>query len=479
VLGTFAMYSATVREPTAADMRLVNVTTRIAGIAMERKQAEERIQFMATHDALTGLPNRTLLKDRLAQAITHAERYGHCVSVVFIDLDKFKDINDNLGHNAGDELLKTVANRMVNSVRSVDTVVRMGGDEFVIVLVDRTKNIDSTVEVLHRIRTAIAEPIHLEGHDLNVTCSIGLANYPDDGADANSLLASADAAMYRAKETGRDNFQFYTPELNVSVHSKFALQEDLRHALAHSELVLDYQPQLDLRSGKMFAVEALLRWKHPTLGLIPPAKFIPMAEASGQIVPIGDWVLRTACKQNKAWQDAGLPPINICVNVSARQFNEKNWVNHIKAALHDSGLAPHHLELEITESLIMQDADQAVIKMQQIQQLGVQIAIDDFGTGYSSLSALKTFPVARLKIDKSFIDQIPNNERDNSVASAVITLGQKLNMRVIAEGVETDEQIKFLRENNCDEIQGYRYSKPVSAETIEQLLKHAEAAASS
>ena len=474
VLGTFAMYSAMVREPTLADTRLIDIITRIAGIAIERKKTEDRIQFLATHDALTGLPNRTLLKDRLAQAISQAERYGHCVSVVFVDLDKFKDINDSLGHNAGDELLKTMAGRMARCVRSIDTVVRLGGDEFVILLVDQPQDIGVTVEVINRIRLAMAETIHLTGRDLNVTGSIGIANYPNDGEDADKLLANADAAMYQAKETGRDNFQFYTPELNISAHTKFAMQEGLRHALARAELFLDYQPQVDLRTGKMFAVEALVRWKHPTLGLISPAKFIPMAEETGLIVAIGDWVLHTACKQNKAWQDAGLPPINICVNVSARQFREKNWVNRIVHALLDSGLEAKYLELEITESLIMQDADQAVNMMKQVQKLGVQIAIDDFGTGYSSLSALKNFPIARLKIDKSFIDQIPHCEKDKSVASAVIMLGQKLNMKVIAEGVENDEQMQFLRDHNCDEMQGYHFSKPVSAEAVEQLLKRVE-----
>ena len=474
VLGTLAMYSTKTREPTAADMRLINVSTRIAGIALQRKLAEDRIQFLATHDALTHLPNRALLKDRLAQAISHAERNDCCVSVIFIDLDKFKDINDSLGHNAGDELLKTVAKRMVNCVRTVDTVVRLGGDEFVIVLSDQPKNIDATVEVLHRIRNSIAEHICLEGHDLSVTSSIGLANYPADGTDADTLLANADAAMYRAKETGRDNFQFYTPELNVSVHSKFLMQEELREAVNRSELFLDYQPQVDMRTGKIFAVEALVRWNHPKMGLISPAKFIPLAEETGIIVVIGDWVLHTACNQNKAWQDAGLPPINVCVNVSARQFKEKNWVQRVSNALLESGLAAQHLELEITESLIMQDADQAVTMMMEIQKLGVQIAIDDFGTGYSSLSALKNFPVARLNIDKSFVDEIANNEKDKSVASAVIMLGQKLNMRVIAEGVETDEQIQFLRDNNCDEMQGYHFSKPVSSAAVEQLLKNSD-----
>lgn len=471
VLGTFAMYSNTVREPTPADHRLIDITTRIAGIAIERKLAEDRILFLATHDALTGLPNRTLLKDRLAQAISHAERYNSCVSVVFIDLDKFKEINDSLGHNAGDDLLKVMANRMVDCVRTTDSVVRLGGDEFVILLVDQSKNGDATHQALHRLRATIAKPIQLAGHNLQVTCSIGIAQFPDDGRDADSLLANADAAMYRAKGDGRDNFQFFTHELNVNNHSKFAMQEDLRQALNRSELVLAYQPQVDLRTGRILAVEALVRWKHRTKGIVPPNVFIPMAEENGLIVPIGDWVLHTACRQNKAWRDAGLPPINVCVNVSARQFKEKNWVERIEHALLESGLDPHRLELEITESLIMQDAHEAVRVMKQIQQLGVRIAIDDFGYGYSSLSALKDFPVTRLKIDKSFIDAIGDNVKARSVASAVIMLGQKLDMRVIAEGVETDEQIKFLREQNCDEIQGYHFSRPVSAEAVGKLLQ--------
>lgn len=270
---------------------------------------------------------------------------------------------------------------------------------------------------------------------------------------------------------GRDNLQFYTPELNTTVHEKFLLQEELRNGVARSEFVLHYQPQVDLRTGRVFAVEALIRWMHPTLGMISPLKFIPTAEETGLIVPIGDWVLREACRQNKAWQDAGLPHMNICVNISARQFKEKNLMARVVSALQDSGLEAKYLELELTESLIMQDVEQAVATMAELQSLGVQFSIDDFGTGYSSLSALKTFPVARLKIDKSFIDHLPNSESDKAVASAVISLGQKLNLRVIAEGVETDEQVAFLRDNNCDEIQGYHFSKPIDARAIENLLR--------
>ena len=471
VLGTFAMYSATVREPTETEMRHIEAATRIAGIAIERKQSEDRIHFLANHDVLTGLPNRTLLKDRLSQAILNAERYDRWVTVVFVDLDNFKIVNDSMGHNAGDELLKTVASRMLNCVRATDTVVRLGGDEFVILLVDQPKSADIISATIQKLRAAIAESVHLGGRGLRVTSSMGIANYPSDGMDADTLIANADAAMYRAKEIGRDNFQFYTPELNTKVHEKFLLQEELRNAVARSEFVLLFQPQVDLRSGRVFAVEALIRWKHPTLGMMPPIKFIPIAEETGLIVPIGDWVLHEACRQNKAWQDAGLPRMNVCVNVSARQFRERNLIARVVDALQDSGLEAKYLELELTESLIMQDVEQAVATMEELQALGVQLSIDDFGTGYSSLSALKNFPVARLKIDKSFINDLSTNENDKAVASAVISLGQKLNLRVIAEGVETDDQVTFLRENNCDEMQGYHFSKPIPARGIEELLR--------
>jgi diguanylate cyclase (GGDEF)-like protein/PAS domain S-box-containing protein len=471
VLGTFEMYAKDVREPTDAETRLVDVATRIAGIAIERKLAEDRIQFMANHDALTGLPNRILLNDRLSQTILHAKRYDRWVTVLFVDFDNFKIINDSLGHNAGDELLKTVAKRMVDCVRATDTVVRLGGDEFVVVLSDQPKSAEIISETVRKIQSVIREPVRLEGHELRVTSSLGVATYPDDGVDVGTLMANADAAMYRAKELGRDNFQFYTPELNIKVHERFLLQEELRNALARSEFVLHYQPQVDLRTGRVFGVEALVRWNHPKLGVVPPIKFIPMAEETGLIVAIGDWVLREACRQNKAWQDAGLPPMSVGVNVSARQFREKNLVARVASALNESGLNARDLELELTESLIMQDLELAIATMKGLQGLGVQLSIDDFGTGYSSLSALKSFPVTRLKIDKSFIDGLLADEDDKAVAGAVVSLGQKLNLRVIAEGVETEAQAAILRGINCDEMQGYLFSKPLTAQGIEELLK--------
>jgi diguanylate cyclase (GGDEF)-like protein/PAS domain S-box-containing protein len=471
VLGALALYSQSGREPMEAETRLIDVATRIASIAIERKLAEDRIQFMANHDALTLLPNRALLNDRLTQAVLFAERYDRWATVAFVDLDNFKLINDNLGHNAGDEVLKTVARRMVACVSATDTVMRLGGDEFVILLFDQPKSADTISATLEMIQSAIAQPIQHEGRALRVTSSMGVANYPNDGADADTLLANADAAMYRAKETGRDSFRFYTPELNAKVHEQFELLEELRNAVARGEFVLHYQPQVDLRTGRVFAVEALIRWNHPRLGLTSPCIFIPLAEESSLIVPIGDWVLREACRQNKAWQDAGLRRMNMCVNVSARQFWEKNLVDLVVGALRESGLEAQFLELELTESLIMQDVEQAVATMHDLQHLGVQISIDDFGTGYSSLSALKTFPVARLKIDKSFIDDLTANENDKAVATAVISLGRTLRLRVIAEGVETAEQAAFLLENNCDEMQGNHFSKPLEARELEAFMR--------
>jgi diguanylate cyclase (GGDEF)-like protein len=470
VLGVFAMYSNSVREPTANETRHIEMTTRIAGIAIERKRAEDQIRFLAHHDALTSLPNRSLLKDRLTQAILQTQRHNPCVSVIFIDLDNFKTINDSLGHTAGDELLKIVAGRMVACVRSTDTVVRLGGDEFVILLVDLPANPGEISAYLDRISAAIAEPILLEGRSLYVTCSMGVATYPNDGLDPDTLLMNADAAMYKAKDAGRDSVQFYTAEMNVRVREKLALQQEMRDGLARSEFTLLFQPQVDLRTDRIFAVEALVRWRHPALGLLSPLKFIPLAEETGLIVPLGDWILHEACRRNKAWQDAGLPPLRISVNVSARQFKEKTLIDRVNNALRESGMAANHLELEITEGLIMQDVDQAIATMKELQHLGVQLAIDDFGTGYSSLNALKNFPVARLKIDKSFIKNLASDDRDKAVAAAVISLGQKLNLRVIAEGVETAEQLAILRENNCDEIQGYYFSKPVSFAAIADLL---------
>jgi EAL domain-containing protein (putative c-di-GMP-specific phosphodiesterase class I) len=351
--------------------------------------------------------------------------------------------------------------------------VRLGGDEFVLVLFDDLLDEHALRAVIERLRKAIAEPVHLEGQAYKVTCSMGFARYPADGEDAQTLLMNADAAMYRAKELGRNNYQFYTSEMNIKVHERLRRREQLRVALDDGQFRLVYQPQIDARTRAVFGVEALLRWDHPIEGTISPAEFIPIAEETGLIVPIGDWVLETACAQNRRWQDEGLPPITMSVNVSAHQFLRRGWIDQVAKALVRTGLAPEYLELELTESLIMRDLEGSIDTMQRLQQMGVRLSIDDFGTGYSSLSALKHFPVGRLKIDKSFVRELPHGEDDKAIAIAVISLGQRLNLSVIAEGVETQEQVDFLADNNCHEIQGYHFSKPVAPGEIETMLRQA------
>jgi diguanylate cyclase (GGDEF)-like protein/PAS domain S-box-containing protein len=469
-LAVFAMYSRSVRAPNSVETRLVEIAVHIAGIAIARRRAEERIHFMANHDALTGLPNRVRLNERLVDALQDAAKRGAWAAVAYIDFDNFKFVNDSLGHSAGDALLKTIAERMVAAVGPNDVVARLAGDEFVVLLIDPPKDTPAIGAALQRVRSAIGASTEVEGRCFHVTGSFGVAVYPRDGGTPEALLASADAAMYSAKEAGGDGLVFYVPEINARLRERLTILEELRNADVSRDFVLHYQPQVDLKTGAIFAVEALIRWRHPRYDLAPPARFIPVAEESGLIVPIGDWALREACRQNKAWQRAGLPPISIGVNVSARQFRENHIVCAVAEALAESGLEPQYLELELTESLVMQDVDRAVETMKELRALGVRLSIDDFGTGYSSLSALKRFPVERLKIDRSFIQNLPDDEGDCAVAAAVISLGQKLNLRVIAEGVDTEEQVAFLRENHCDEMQGYHFSRPVEAEAIPALL---------
>ncbi|MCE3263167.1 MAG: hypothetical protein K0R43_2246 [Pseudoduganella sp.] len=443
----------------------------------ERKRAEERIYHMAHHDTLTGLPNRSLICDRLQQAIAHAERNAESVLVAFIDLDSFKLVNDTLGHNAGDELLKEVACRMVGCVRREDTVGRFGGDEFVLVLPHLDGNPQILAPLLNKILEAVVQPIVLEGQKMQVSCSIGVAVYPRDGRDADTLMMHADAAMYRAKESGKNNCQFYTSEMNAGLEEKLALTEGLRKALEENQLSLAYQPKVSLESGRMFGVEALLRWQHPQRGNIPPDQFIPLAEENGLIIPIGEWALREACRQARAWQDAGLPPLAISVNVSARQFDDPRLVERVAAALAASGLCAQWLELEVTESMIMRDTAQSVAKMRQLEAMGIALAIDDFGTGYSSLAALKSFPISRLKIDKSFVRDLAGSSDDQAITCAIISLSHQLDMRVIAEGVETEQQRRFLQQHGCDEMQGYLYSRPVPPQQITAMLLGEEARA--
>lgn len=471
VLGTFAMYSSKAATPGLTEVSLTADAVRIAAIAIERKRAEDRIHHLAHHDPLTGLPNRTLLNERIDRAIVATTVHKPCVSVVFLDLDNFKLVNDSLGHTVGDKVLQMAAARMVNCVGPGDTIVRIGGDEFVILLVDQAADPAANPEILDCIRSELCKPFVVGEHAFHITCSMGVATYPDDGASTEALLLNADAAMYKAKEAGRDNFQFYTTTMNAKAHGRLNQLEALRTAIANNEFHLVYQPQIDLASGRMFSVEALVRWDHPIRGVVAPADFIPLAESSGLIVPLGDWVLQEACRQNKAWQDAGMSPLRVCVNVSARQFADKTWVCRVRHALELSGLDPSHLELELTESLLMQNMDQAIATMNDLRGLGVGFAIDDFGTGYSNLSALKSFPVGRLKIDKSFVQNLATDDSDRGIVAAIISLGQNLRMKVIAEGVETPEQLNILRQNRCDEVQGFHFSRPVPAAGIALILE--------
>ena len=471
VLGSFALYAFEPGEPSAECRKLVGVATHIAGIAIERKQAEDHIQFIAHHDVLTGLPNRSMLDERVASAIEAADDRDGTLTLAFLDLDNFKLVNDSLGHHAGDELLRIVAARMQRCLLPADSVVRLGGDEFVVLLADAGAGQAPVEERLKAVRDAVAAPVEIEGRSFQVTCSMGVAAYPAHGRNATELLARADAAMYRAKEIGRDAVQVFCAEMATRAHEKLERQEELRQALSRNQFVLHYQPQMDLSTGRIFAAEALVRWMHPERGLLPPGEFIPLAEETGLIGPVGDWTLRAACRQNRAWQDAGLAPIVVSVNVSARQFQARDWVEQVAAALEESGLEARYLELELTESLIMQDVQQAVETMHRLERLGVHLAIDDFGTGYSSLSSLKRFPVGRLKIDRSFVMDLPDDPDDAAIACAIVSLAHTLQLRVIAEGVESRAQLEFLREAGCDEIQGYYLSRPVEPKALEALLR--------
>jgi diguanylate cyclase (GGDEF)-like protein len=437
----------------------------------EAKQKRVQLEHVASHDALTGLPNRILMRDRLNNALAYARRYGRQTTVVFLDLDNFKIINDSLGHDQGDVLLKTVAERLSGCMRELDTVARLGGDEFVVVLFEQPGANDTIVPVLARIRNAVTEPVVLAGREYSVTPSIGYATYPRDGLDADTLLRNADEAMYQAKELGRNRFQSYSDELHAQITGRLALQSDLRLAIERGELFVHYQPQTDARSGKLLAVEALARWHHPEQGMIAPEVFVPVAEESGLITTMGELVLRKACAQCSVWQAAELAPLRVSVNLSARQFWQPDLVRVVERALQESGLDAQHLELELTESLIMKSIEEAAKTMRTLREMGVGLAIDDFGTGYSSLASLKQFPIVRLKIAPVFLRGIPSDPDGVAIVRAIITLGHSMNLKVIADGVETEEQLQFLRAAGCDEVQGYLISKPVSHEKIAELLK--------
>jgi diguanylate cyclase (GGDEF)-like protein len=438
--------------------------------SIERKRYQEELEHQANYDTLTGLPNRNLLHDRLRQAV-FAQREAHPVAVVFLDLDHFKFVNDSLGHSLGDKLLATIAERLQSIVRDGDTVARLGGDEFVLILNDQTKG-DVIFRVMQRILATISEPITIGSQELYITCSAGVSVYPQDGPDVESLLKNADVAMYRAKEHGRNNVQFYTSEMNALANERLALEHSLRKALDRNELLLHYQPKVSLATGEVVGAEALVRWQHPEWGLIAPKRFIPIAEETGLIVPIGEWVLRTACMQNQAWRAAGLPPGVVSVNVSARQFRQDRLVKTVGQILTESGMKPEHLEIELTESMVMHDAEAAIKILQGLKALGIALSVDDFGTGYSSLSYLRRLPLDTLKIDQSFVRDIADENGGDGglLAQAIISLGHSLKLKITAEGVENDAQLEFLRAHHCDEVQGYYFSKPLPAAEFAQML---------
>lgn len=435
----------------------------------ERKIHEERIQYLATHDALTALPNRVLFGQLLSYALHHARRYERQVAVMFIDLDRFKKINDTLGHHAGDRLLQEIALRLVQGLRTSDVVARLGGDEFVVLLQEITET-EQVAAIARKIIATVQQPILLENQECQVTASIGISMYPMDTTDEQALMKNADIAMYLAKDEGKNNFQFYSKNIQVQSLAHLALETSLRHALERNEFFLHYQARVNLHTGKITGVEALLRWQHPQLGLMPPMSFISIAEETGLIVPIGKWVLETACAQNMAWQRAGLPPICMAVNLSPRQFNDENLLSDLREMLKGFDMDPGLLELEITESMVMGNIERASRQLSAIKQLGIRFALDDFGTGYSSLAQIRHFPIDTLKVDRSFIQHVPQNFEDNAMMEAIITMGKALSLTVVAEGVETVEQREFLANRNCDEMQGYLFSKPVGPENFAELL---------
>ncbi|MBS4095783.1 MAG: EAL domain-containing protein [Sulfuricella sp.] len=434
-----------------------------------RKLAEERLNYLANHDALTGLPNRVLFLERLGLSLARAHRTQKMVAVMFFDLDRFKIINDTLGHAAGDQLLQEVALRVSTCLREDDTVARLGGDEFTVILegIGEEKYV---AMVAQKIIEILAKPIKLADHEMFITASVGISVYPNDGVESHALVRHADVAMYRAKEMGKNNYQFFKTEMNTRAFERLTLENSLRRALERNEFELHYQPQLDLRTGRVVGAEALIRWRHPDMGLISPDRFIPIAEETGLIIPIGEWVLRSACAQNKAWQKAGHAPLHVAVNLSGRQFKQKDLLRMIERAFAESGLSPEYLELEITESVIMEHADETIATLACMKSMGFQLSIDDFGTGYSSLSYLKRFPIDTLKIDRSFVRDITTDQDDAAITAAVIALAHSLKLKVVAEGVENAEQLEFLRGQGCDMIQGFHFSRPMSVDAFTQRL---------
>lgn len=455
------------------ELKLVQTIGIHLYMAAMQKRVEVMLRHEASHDRLTALPNRLLFDEQLTLALLNAQQHGEMLAVAFLDLDRFKTVNDTLGHTFGDQLLKQVSHRLQTCLRKWDIVARWGGDEFTLLFPHFTY-IEDISRVARRILEVLSTPFFLREQELYISASLGIALFPYDGEDAAVLLKNADTAMYRAKQQGRNNYQFYSPEMNTKAREQLELETDLRKALAKNELLLHYQPQVDINSGEILSLEALLRWQHPQLGLVPPNQFIQIAEETGLICPIGDWVIRTACAQHQAWCAAGLPPIRIAVNLSARQFQQRDLVKTILQALQETNTAPCYLELEITESVAMHDVELTVAVLKELRQMGIQIAMDDFGTGYSSLNSIKHFPLHTIKIDQSFVRDLLSEPSDAAIARAVIALGQGLYLKVLAEGVETIEQLEFLRSLGCQAAQGYLFSRPLPPDRVTELLQQSQ-----
>ncbi len=470
--GAFGVIGAYSRDPGRFSKDdasfLMSIATSL-GTAIGRKRAEERLAYVAQFDSLTGLPNRTLFRDRLSQAMTRAERGGSQLALMLLDLDRFKEINDTLGHRAGDRLLQAVAQRLTSTLRTVDTVARLGGDEFTVILED-AESVEAVTLVAEKVVGALARPFPLDDQEYFLTVSAGISMYPSNPGDIETLIMNADVAMYDAKDNGKNNFKFYRAEMNAMKQERLSLERQLRRAADRGELFIEYQPQTDLTTNQVIGAEALLRWQHPELGLIEPNRFIPIAEQTNLILQIGKWVLHKACAQNVAWQRAGMPRIRVAVNVSARQFRAE-LLETVASALRETGLAPDCLELEITEGLLIEDPAAASAVLAELKALGVHVAIDDFGSGYSSLSYLKHFPLDSLKIDRSFVRDLSIDPDDAAIARAIIALAHSLDLKVIAEGVETPQQLAFLREHHCDVVQGFLFGAPVNADEMAALLR--------
>jgi diguanylate cyclase (GGDEF)-like protein len=462
---TFLILSAT-RVLSVLDARMASHNARMAA-SLQKANAE--LKHMVLHDVLTQLPNRLLLEDRISQAIGARRRSGGHCAVLFVDLDRFKNVNDSLGHFVGDELLRAVAERLRSAVRADDTASRLGGDEFV-VLLRHLERPEDAMNVARKLIEVIGTPVSVHGHELKATPSVGVAIFPDHGATPQALITNADAAMYHVKKSGRNGLQLFDPQMSTFFPDRLALENDLRKALEKHELELHYQPKVDVRSGATTGMEALVRWRHPERGLVVPNDFIPLAEETGLIIPLGQWVLREACRQNKAWQDRGLPPLRVAINISGAQLRHDDLADSVALALRETGLEPRYLEIEITESVVMQNASTALAVLDRLSRMGIHLAVDDFGTGYSSLSYLKRFPLNTLKIDASFIRDLSSDKSDAVIVQAIIALAHSLRLEVVAEGVEHDAQLGYLRSFGSDQYQGYLHSKPLPAAEFERLL---------